>query len=187
MVQARRWLCWGIKLMVNYDLTKVSPGRVFRGLGLSKKQVEGHMRASLKITAKRIQTHTVREIARIIKLPNKDVKKRVRANYFQSGMAARISYYVKPVNLIRFKARQTRRGVTSRIMSVPSAFIATMPNGRFPIVVKRRGRKRLPIDPVKVELSGVSAGVISKYSGKQAAKWYWKVLRQRANWVRSKQ
>lgn len=174
--------------MTNYDLTKVSPEKIFAGLGLSPKKVEGHMKAALKRTAKRIQTHTVREISKTIKLPNKDIKKRVRVNTrIMNGMAARISYYIRPMNLIRFKARQTKRGVTSRIMSVPSAFIATMPNKGSPIVVKRRGRSRLPIVPVKVELSGVSRNAINRVKGKQAAKWYFETLKQRANWVRSKQ
>lgn len=173
--------------MTDYDLSKLNVNQLFDGLGLSQKQIEGHMKASLKRTAKRIQTHTVREIARTIKLPVSEVKRRVRVNdRIMGGMAARITYYVRPMNLIRFKARQNKYGVTSRIFSVRSAFIAQMPGGRSPIVVKRRGKARLPIDAVKVELSGVSQNAINRVQGKQAAEWYWTTLRQRANWARSK-
>lgn len=101
--------------------------------------------------ARSARTEVVRKISRETGLRQRDIRKRnvrlLRARY--DRLSALLILTGRAIKLIRYRARQTRRGVTYRSGEgrklLPSAFIATMPSGHEG-VFKRRGKERLPID-----------------------------------------
>jgi len=113
------------------------------------------------------RTEIVRGVAQETALTQKDARKSVgltRATYRR--WAATIRVGGRRIPLIRFKARQTRKGVTYQVpgggggrSAAAGAFIATMPGGRRG-VFRRQGAPRLPIyELFGPSLQGVVEGV----------------------------
>lgn len=108
----------------------------------------------------------VREIAKDLGIKQGDVQPAVAQPQIvvqQDFVSARIVATGARIGLYKFRARQTKTGVTARLPGgagmYPGAFIATMASGHVG-VFKRRGQTRLPI----VELFGPSVPkVFEKY------------------------
>lgn len=109
------------------------------------------MSRAVNDTARGARTKIVRELEKLTGLKQKTVREQVvlkRASY--SHWEANIRIHGKRVPLIRFAARQTKRGVTARAEGGKGrtlyrhAFIETMPSGQ-PGVFRRRRTQRLPI------------------------------------------
>lgn len=108
------------------------------------------MRA-LNRTAQTVRTHAVRAVAQETKLPQKTLRPMlpvIRAT--KQHLRALVIARGRPIPLTRLGARQTGVGVVyrlgGRLQTIPSAFLATMPNARRPGVFRRTGKKRLPIE-----------------------------------------
>jgi minor tail protein Z (GPZ) len=110
------------------------------------------IRRSLDRAATSARVVMVREIAKDLGLRQADVADRITTRGAVDGagdkMSARIVASGARIPLYRFKARQTRTGVTARLPggsgTYPGAFIATMPTGHIG-VFKRKTSKSLPI------------------------------------------
>ena len=109
-------------------------------------------------TATRARTRVVRAISSEVKIRQADVRKQIRvrrASY--SRLEAHLVIWGRRIPLIRFGARQTRRGVTYQIGKaggrklIEHAFITTMPSGHHGVFIRGRGQgpggmvRRLPI------------------------------------------
>lgn len=104
-------------------------------------------------TAQTIMSQSIREIAKRMGVRQKDVRDVTRLNRATpSRLFAVITFRGRPLNLIRFKARQTKRGVSAtpwgKRRVFPMTFIATV-RGREGVFVRQKvgGRRvgRLPI------------------------------------------
>jgi len=134
---------------------KLDVREVERMLGAAAHQVMPRATTSaLNKVARSAQSLAVKVIAKDIGITQKTVREHLvihKAN-FRNLFSSVEPRSGKRVPLTRLKPRQTRKGVTYRSRGkrklVPGAFIATMPSGGR-IVVKRRGRARLPIDEPK--------------------------------------
>jgi hypothetical protein len=145
--------------MSTYDLTTFDFEKYMDSHGLSNKKMAKTIDGAMKKTADWARAQVAKEVSKAIKLPQAQVKKRVFAKKSRRyTLSSYVVMYPKPLNLIRFGARQTKHGVRSRVMSVPkvmnskgkmvaNSFIARTPQGKE-LVFKRRGAARLPIDPV---------------------------------------
>ncbi|HET6442536.1 MAG TPA: phage tail protein [Phycisphaerae bacterium] len=110
---------------------------------------------ALNKTGAHARTETVRAITRKVAMRQTDVRKDVtlrRASW--RYWVATIRIKGRRVPLIRFGARQVKRGTTYKIergggrATAPHAFIATMPSGHVG-VFKRKAGPRLPIGELK--------------------------------------
>lgn len=103
-----------------------------------------------------VRSASVKEIAKNVGLSQKDVRAVMGTKLAtRTDLEASVTVTGKRIPLLKFRARQTRAGVSYRLSGgrgqAPGAFIATMRSGHQG-VFRRRGRARLPID----ELHGPS-------------------------------
>ena len=134
---------------------KVDIKEVTRELNrLQRSVIPAATKAALNKTASQVSTVAKRDIAKTVGLPQKTIAPsfKVFKSSIQS-LRATVEASGKALNLIRFKAKQTRRGVTAKAWGkrklYPGTFIANQ--GRT--VFKRSSVgghrvKRLPIEPV---------------------------------------
>lgn len=174
--------------MTNFDLSKVNITRIFDGLGLSEKKIGSNVDIAIKKTSKWAHSQIVRELSKTTGIKQKDIRKRVfHAKSRKYTHSSYVSLYVRPMNLARFKARQTKRGLTSRVMSVPGAFLATMPGGHMKIAVKREGRRRLPIEPVTFNIRRhVQAAADRVWTSRNLMPRLYKEIKERRRMLRAK-
>lgn len=104
---------------------------------------------SLNRTARKVRTIARRSTAKRMGLAQKAIKSRMDIDKARPNrLTVLVTGRGKPFNLIRFGARQIKRGVSAKPWGkrrvFRGAFIATMPNGKR-IVVARRGEARLPL------------------------------------------
>lgn len=123
--------------------------RVERMFKNAPKIVEKATVSSLNKTNKNILTLANRLIAKQTGLSIRDIKKIMRTNKAKkNSLMASITSAGKELNLIRFKPRKTRRGVSATAWGkrklYKGAFIAN--NGRTVFI--RTSKNRLPIKPV---------------------------------------
>ncbi|RQQ37067.1 hypothetical protein [Burkholderia stagnalis] len=131
-------------------------------LAATPKQVDAAMVSTLTKMARWLTTKSVRELAKHLKLPQKEVRRRLRTFRLArvaGGKGVRVWYGLDPMGMIHLNARQTKQGVSAYGgRFVKGAFIA---NGRAGSsgpaasnrqVFVREGKTRLPIKKVTVEL-----------------------------------
>jgi hypothetical protein len=154
---------------IRYDNDKIKKlERELRNFG--KNALPKVMSRALNRTATGARTATSRMLSKEIGLKVGDVRKKlvlIRASYRRWRSAITISR--KRIPLIRFGARQTKKGVTykkqrKRIL-IRHAFITTMASGHTG-VFKRKFSRRLPIS----ELRGPSLGQVYTGAADQASR-----------------
>lgn len=155
--------------------------RIIEELEMSPRKMERATKAAIKETVNWVKGQSVRELSKETGLQQKFIRKRVYARAFGSSRG-RISFYVKPFNLIVLNARQTKHGVTSKRMSVKSAFI-THHTGK-PLVFKRSGISRLPIEPVKYEINKETSDTVRKFEGGLVSGEFFRRLGQKVRWMK---
>jgi len=136
-----------IELDVRLDVREVE--RMLGGIG--RRVVPKATRSTLNKAARSVQAEAVRLIAKDVGVTQKTIRehlllKRATLRTLYSSIETKPGQ--RRISVTRLKPRQTRKGVTYRTQGkrrlIPGAFIATMPQGGR-IVVKRKGRQRLPI------------------------------------------
>ncbi|MDJ0513082.1 MAG: phage tail protein [Methyloceanibacter sp.] len=112
--------------------------------GPLRRQVPKIMNQAINRTAQQARTASVRSISKTMGLKQKDLRSAltlIRSNF--TTLRAILVGRGRPLNLIRFGARQTRKGVSAKAYGhrrvYEGSFIAKG------IVAARRGRARLPI------------------------------------------
>jgi len=104
---------------------------------------------ALNRTGDHANTLTVRDLARVTGLKQKDVRaalSRLRANF--SNLTYRLRAIGRALNLIRFGARQTKKGVSAAAWGVRKIYRGTFIANQGRTVFVREGQERLPIRPV---------------------------------------
>lgn len=104
---------------------------------------------ALNRTGDHANTLTVRELAGITGLKQKDVRaamQRVRANF--SNLTYRLAAIGRALNLIRFGARQTKKGVTASAWGKRKLYKGTFIANQGRTVFVRESKARLPIKAV---------------------------------------
>lgn len=110
---------------------------------------------ALNLVASKMRTAMVRSIADEMGIQQKAVRTRTKLiKATKVRQQALLEFRGRAFNLIEFRARQTKRGVTAspwgRRQLIPYAFIATMPQGgRIVVIRSLRGGtrvRRLPIE-----------------------------------------
>lgn len=137
--------------------------------GLERKAAPRAMSRALNRTATHTRKNAVSEIATLMGIGRKtavrDEIKIVPATI--NKLSARLTSSYQPLNLINFRARQTKKGVTASAWGkrklYKSAFIQTMPKAGKKLVMKRKGKPRLPLQ----QLYGPSvSNTLAEVSGK---------------------
>lgn len=126
-----------------------------RTLGKLEREVfpVANMRA-LNRAASKMSTETVRSVSKVMGVKQKDVRDRLTVRKATKTMQnALLRYRGRPFNLIRFKARQLKKGVKASPWGKRKlwehAFIAEKNSVKFVAIRRRRGDKRvgrLPMD-----------------------------------------
>ena len=104
---------------------------------------------ALNRTAAEARTQVVRKLASQTGLKQKSIREKlivVRAR--RSSLVAELQVSGRPLNLLRFGARQTKRGVSAKAWGKRRVYPGTFLGNRGRTVFKRVGGKRLPIKPV---------------------------------------
>lgn len=104
---------------------------------------------ALNRTGDHANTLTVRELAGVTGLKQKDVRAamtRTRSNF--SNLTYRLAAIGKALNLIRFGARQTKKGVSASAWGARKVYKGTFIANQGRTVFVRESAKRLPIRPV---------------------------------------
>lgn len=135
------------------QLTRVP--RLQRKLSAIEKQALPKARVrALNRTASSVRTVTVRGVAKAMGTRQKNVRSRVKVLKATTGgePAARISYKGKGLNMVEFRARQTKRGVSAAPWGSRKlfrhAFITEINGARIVMVRRKYGERmvgRLPI------------------------------------------
>jgi hypothetical protein len=116
----------------------------------------GHDRAPVAVaralnrTVRTVRTHASRDVAKDMGIAKGDVMKAMTLkDATRFTLKALVSVFGRRMPLSRFRARQTRRGVTYRLPGgrdlLPGGFIATMRSDHEGVFLRRR-KARLPID-----------------------------------------
>lgn len=165
----------------------------------TEKESDKAVRLSLKETTNWARSQAIKNLSALTKLTQKVLRQKTRVYYQSNGFLSKINFYVNPMNLIRFGARQNKYGVTSKIMSVKSAFITTgygkfgsyravyQRTGEFRTMIKGRyrGKRREAISPVKVELRPQTEQVIKQIEP-QIMNMFFVKLKQKLSWITGK-
>lgn len=146
--------------MFSVEVSKNDIDSVVKEFKATAKQADSAAKYTIKETTNWAKSQYIKGVAGATGLrqeilkgnPAKNLKARV-VTYSQRFMS-RLYFGVRPMNLIRFNAKQNKFAVTSKIMSVKSAFIVEGMGrkGSYRTVFKRTGKGRLPIKPVNVDL-----------------------------------
>lgn len=109
-------------------------------------------RTAINQTARQTRTEAARRIAKLMGIKVGEARKALQIIFAsQNRLEARVIASGRPRNLIHFQARQTRKGVTAKAWGTrklyKGSFIITSPQGQK-LVMKRRGKDRLPIEPL---------------------------------------
>jgi len=139
--------------MIDLDIT-FDYREVERALNaMERKQLPLATTRAINKTAKQAHTVAVKETAKDIRLPQKDVRAKFKLlKATRRHRVARIIATGKRVPLTRFNAKQLKQlkrgGVTYKgkggRKKIPGAFIARMPSGHVGVFT-RQSKKRLPI------------------------------------------
>lgn len=148
--------------MIEIDVQESGLESIERFLAATPKQVDRAMSSTFAKLARWLTTKSIRELAKHLKLPQKEVKRRLRTfrlSRVAGGQGVRVWYGLDPMGMIHLGARQTKEGVTAYGgRFVKSAFIARGRAGQGgpadtnKQVFVREGRTRLPIKKVTVAL-----------------------------------
>jgi len=148
--------------------------QVYRDLKKVPRDMGKLMYRAIDKTAKNSRKQIVDRIANEIALKKKDIRDSIhydKPSY--TRWSARLDVYTNRIPLIKFGAKQTKKGVSYRIEKsggrekIKSAFITEMPirgkkqTKRHEGVFKRTGKERLPIR----ELLGPSLGHVFENAG----------------------
>jgi hypothetical protein len=105
--------------------------------------------AALNRTGDYANTLTVRDLSKVTGLKQKDVRtalNRVRATW--NNLEYRLAVIGKALNLIRFSARQTKKGVSASAWGKRKIYRGTFIANQGRTVFVRTSKARLPIRPV---------------------------------------
>jgi hypothetical protein len=167
-------------------------------LAATPKQVDAAMSSTLTKMARWLQTKSIRELAKHLELPQKEVRRRLRTfrlTKVAGGKGVRVWYGLDPMGMIHLNARQNKQGVSAYGgRFVKSAFIA---NGRAGMngpassnkqVFIREGKARLPIKKVTVELGDKAQTYIDEHLLGSAlfVEQFYKIFEHELTWRQQK-
>ncbi len=135
-------------LRVNVDIDPVLRSLKRLEIGLAHKAIY----RSLNRTIGGVKTNATRAVRQELTLKVKDIKRDLAVRRARPrGLEASLDIAVRPTGLIKFRARDTTRGVTVQVKRragrkrLGKAFIATMPSGHKGVFTRRKGVARLPV------------------------------------------
>lgn len=108
---------------------------------------------ALNRTTDRVQTAAIRFIRATHNVKRAELARAfTKRRAFAGKLEASLTASGRPLNLIGFDARQTKKGVTVNIKGsrklLPGAFIATIKNNGYRGVFMRKGKARFPIKAI---------------------------------------
>jgi hypothetical protein len=165
-----------MKLDVKADIRAIQ-----RDLKIMAPVIQKSTVRALNRTIQHVQSQSVKAIANAIAAPQKVIRQRAKifkANAWQ--LSAKLSMNLFPIPIIKLKPKQTKRGVTVARHAYPSAFIAPMPSGHTG-VFQRLGKKRLPIQEIKLTINPPADHLISQQFN-QSSGYFKKTLEADLKW-----
>lgn len=152
-VRARSGAITGRRSIVSAQLVGVPEFN--RAMATLEKQVFPTATArALNLVASKMRTAMVKRVSEEMGVQQKVVRSRTKLTKATPKRdTALLEFRGRAFNLIEFKARQTKRGVSAspwgKRQLIPHAFIATMPQGGRIVVIRRlRGGTRVPRLPI---------------------------------------
>jgi hypothetical protein len=136
---------------------------------------------ALSRTVQHVQSQSVKNIANAVSVPQKVIRQRSKISKASPWqLSATLSMNLFPIPIIKLKPKQTKRGVTVARHAYPSAFIAPMPSGHMG-VFQRLGKKRLPIQEIKLTINPPADHLISQQLN-QSSRYFKKTLEVDLKW-----
>lgn len=180
--------------MITVKVDKNDINNVIKSFQATEIEAEKAVKFAIKETSAWAQSQTIKGVSALTKLPQKTIRKKTKA-YYQFGMVARIYFNANPINLIAFRAKQNKYGITSRIKSIKSAFITegSGKHGKYYAVFKRtgefrrmskgiyKGRMREAIAPIKEKMKPYFTPVVNKVSP-QVSSVFLQKFNQKLSW-----
>lgn len=164
-------------------------------LAATPQQVDAAMASACIKMARWLTTNSIRGLAAHLKLPQKEVRRRLRTfrlSRVAGGKGVRVWYGLDPMGMIYLNARQTKQGVSAYgDRFIKGAFIANGRAGRNgPISTKnrqvfaRKAKTRLPIKKVTVELGDPAQRYIEDHllGGSSFTERFYKVFEHELAW-----
>jgi len=123
--------------------------RMVKQMGADTRQVPKALNSTINKVATTIRKEGVRQLSKETGIKQKDIRRDVvmRKSNFQT-LTARIRATGGFTNLIRFGARLTKRGVSAAPWKKRRIFKGAFIANKGRTVFRRKGRGRLPIEPV---------------------------------------
>lgn len=129
-------------------------------LGATEEIANKALVSSINRVQRWVVTQSARAAAKAAAAPVASVRARARIRFADKGdISGSIWIGLNPVGAHRLRPRQTKAGVSAGKHRLPGAFIATGKSGK-PIVFKREGRARLPIEKQEIEIEAAARPAI---------------------------
>ena len=120
---------------------------IVRAVGATEAQAVRALKRAGRHAARWTGTRVVRRVSKSTKIQQKVLRTRRGKAH---GNAAGVWFGLNPVGVGRLKPRQNRRGVRAGGQQYDGAFVRS--KGAGPVVYKRRGADRLPIEALRLPI-----------------------------------
>lgn len=126
-------------------------------------QLEKAAQRAMTKAARWLRTHSVRELGQELGIKQEPLRKRFRVYPQRSKGEVRFWVGLDPIGVYRLgKPKATSQGVKVNSKEYEGAFISPMKSDQ-PLVFKRRGKERLPIDLVDADIDEPAMDVIERW------------------------
>lgn len=138
-------------------------GQVELAVGQATKKLDLAAARALRKTAQWLRTHSSREIAKALRITQSPI--RHRFDVFSQATAREVKLWVglRPLSVHYLGTpKQTPTGVSVGHRAYEDAFISPMKT-KYPLVWRRKGRERLPLEKVTEDWAGEGFTALEKW------------------------
>lgn len=127
------------------------------------KQLELAAQRAMTKAGQWLRTHSVRELGQQLGIKQEPLKKRFRVYPQRQKGEVRVWVGLDPIGVYRLGTpKVTQKGVKVNRNEYDGAFISPM-KSNYPLVFKRRGKERLPIDLVDEDIDEPAMEVVERW------------------------
>ena len=154
-------------------------------LSAARQELDRAADRALTKTAKWLRTHSAREIGRELSIIQRPIRVRFKVYPVRGDRATRLWIGLDPLAVHYLGTpRQTPTGVSVGRHDYRHAFVDPM-KSRSPMVWRRKGRERLPIEKVTEDWQDIAQPVIQRWERRATARFA-EIFEQEARYVLSR-
>lgn len=154
-------------------------------LNAARKELDLASDRALRKTAKWLRTHSAREIGRELRIVQRPIRSRFHVYPIRGQQETKLWIGLEPLSVHYLgDPRQTPEGVKVGRRDYPHAFVDPMKSSS-PMVWRRKGRERLPVEKVTLGIEDVAMPAIERWERRATARFI-EIFEQEARHVLSR-